>query len=142
MQNKFATMGLELFQAFFCRENGMKSVIAGLISLFFVILNCLAMEQIALKVIGALTEVKSTYHTTYIGLLQDNQVIEIDVCTKQRQTRNASPYDLHYSGKIGKRRLTRAQASQLVKKLVEAKQITYLHPAVLRLAKKENSYYA
>ena len=118
------------FPGLFFEGNTMNSLLVGFMSLFL-ISNSVAMEQVALQVAAAWMDVKSTHHTTYTGLLQDDRKIEINVCTKQRQTRNANPYELHYSGRIDKKRLTRADARKLVKTLIEAKKFTSVHPTLL-----------
>ena len=94
-----------------------------------------AMDHNALRVLAAWTQARTAQHTTYQGLLDDGRKIEIEVCTKMRQTRNANPYELHYSGRIGKKRLTRAEAQSFVSKLQAAKQFTYVNRAALRPAK-------
>ena len=109
----------------------MNYFLVGFISLFF-ISNSRAMEPGPLQITSAWLEVRGTYHTTYTAVLQDKREIKIEVCTKQRQTRNANPYELHYSGRIGKKRLTRADARKLVKTLIEAKKFTSVHPTLLR----------
>lgn len=101
------------------------------------VLHSLAMDYDGLRVLAACTKVHSAHHTTYLGVLADNKKIEIEVCTKLRKTRNANPYELHYSGKIGKKRLTPAQARSLIGKLHEAKQFTYVHPATFQSVKSE-----
>lgn len=105
----------------------------------FLAFNCPAMEKITPQVLAAGTVVCSTHHTTYHGILDDGRRIEIEVCTKLRKTRNASPLELHYSGKIGKHRLTRAQARNWVTQLQEAKQITFVHPAAFKPVKIEKN---
>lgn len=105
----------------------------------FLISNSVAMEQIALQVVAADMVVKSANHTTYTGLMRDNRKIEIEVCTKTRKTRNANPNELHYSGRIGKKRLKRADARKLVNTLLEVSKFTYLHPAALRPVKIEKN---
>lgn len=105
----------------------------------FLTSNSVAMEQIALQVVAADMVVKSANHTTYTGLTLDNQKIEIEVCTKMRKTRNANPYELHYSGRIGKKRLKRADARKLVHTLLEVNKFTYVHPAALRPVKIEKN---
>lgn len=102
----------------------------------FLVIHSLAMDHTGLRVVAAWTQVHTAHHITYLGWTDDNQKIEIEVCTKLRKTRNAKPYDLHYSGKIGKKRLTHAQARGLIDKLHEAEQFTYVHPAILRPVKK------
>jgi hypothetical protein len=105
----------------------------------FLVIHSFAMDHAGLQVLAAWTKVRVAHHTTYLGLSHDNRKIEIDECAKLRKTRNANPYELHYSGKIGKKRLTQAQARGLIGKLHEAKQFTYVHPAVLRPVKKEHN---
>jgi hypothetical protein len=126
------------FQAFFLKENSMYNFLVVFIGLFL-ISNSVAMEQIALQVVAADMVEKSANHTTYTGLTLDNQKIEIEVCTKMRKTRNANPYELHFSGRIGKKRLKRADARKLVNTLIEAKKFTYVHPAALRPVKIEKN---
>lgn len=97
------------------------------------------MDFVGLSVVAAATSFKSDNQLTYIGITNDSKKIEIEVCTKLRKTRSANPLDVHYSGKIGKKRITRDQAKQLVPYLKAALRSTYLHPAALAPAVKKEA---
>lgn len=95
------------------------------------------MDFVGLSVEAAATSFKSDNQITYIGETNNSERIEIEVCTKVRKTRNANPLDVHYSGKIGKKRITRDQARQLIPYVQAALRNAYLHPAALATAVKK-----
>lgn len=116
----------------------MKIQLLSLISASF-IFGCAGMER--LHVVAAMAIVRNAFHTTYKGVLHDGRVIEVEVCIKQRETRNANPLEFHYSGKINKKGITRAQARAIMPKLHEAKQRAFVHPSIFQpgQVKRENS---
>lgn len=85
------------------------------------------MEQ--LHIVGARSIARSKYHITFQGISLDNRRVEIEVCVKQRKTRNAKPKELHFCGRIDKKRLTPAQARALIPRLTQVQQTTFLHPS-------------
>lgn len=104
----------------------MKYQLLSLLSLFLVF-NYSAMEKVAPRVLAADMVDRNALCVVYKGVLSNGLKIEINECTKQRKTRNANPLELHYSGKIGKKRLTRTQAREWAPLLQAAKQSTFVH---------------
>ncbi len=88
-----------------------------------------SIQDVGLSVVGAYATAKSPVHRAYTAITRDNQRVEINECVKTRITRGSNLFDVHYSGKIGKKRITRADARALLAYVKDAIKHTYLHPA-------------